>query len=136
MLFSKRPKVGDNDPVPYWLFRRALAWAGVVAVGFLIGIGLFLNATNRAASDAKDAADQLLVQRTEARVIACEKDLKFAQGHNNLILYFANLPASPNDTRSPEERAALIEDFKMKNLVPVPDCTPEGIKRFYTKKAR
>lgn len=106
------------------LFRRALFAGSLIGVGFLVGIVLFLNATNR-------AVDGVIEQRTEARRVTCEKDHRFAEGHNNLILYFANLPPSPNDSRTPEQRAALIEDFKAKNLVPVPDCSPEGITDFY-----
>lgn len=79
-----------------------------------------------AAATAQDAIDQLLAQRIEARVNTCFKDKKFADAHNALVLYFAAL-----GEKDPSTDPELLADFKAKNLVPVPDCSPAGIAAFY-----
>lgn len=84
------------------------------------------NEAKAAATTAQEAINLVLAQRTEARVNTCLKDKKFADAHNGLVLYFAAL-----GEKDPTTDPGLLADFKAKNLVPTPDCTPEGIAAFY-----
>lgn len=119
--------------------RRWRRWfAGLMVV--VLAMGFFLVRTTQVAHDAKDAAveaqaaakkaqdaiDLVLAQRTESRLQNCLKDNRFANAHDSLVLYFAAI-----GEKDPTTDPGLIADFKAKNLVPVPDCTPQGIAAFY-----
>lgn len=122
----------------YALFRRVLFWATVIGVGFAIAVGVFLLAAQRTGNEAQEAVKQLTVQRTEARIQTCKKDLKFANAHNRLVerdkgLVLAIATAGGQRPIPPDVQPIVDAELAQydQNLVEVPDCSPAGIKAFY-----
>jgi hypothetical protein len=124
----------------------AVAVAVLTVLVVLQGIGLALTAST--ASTAEAATEQLLVQRSEARLNTCIKDKRFAEAHNAFVTAdtasdnaFLLLLATSAGRReiAPEDQpivdAQIAENNRVRdsNLVPVPDCSPEGITAFYEK---
>lgn len=104
----------------------ACAVIAVAAVTVAVILGL---AVSNTASDAKDAVHQVVAQRTESRERLCEKDKRFAEAHNRLVIAIAtDAGTHPID---PDVQAAVDA-----NTVTVPDCTPTGIAKFYGSPAR
>lgn len=84
--------------------------------------------------------------RTESRIQNCIKDKKFAEGHNKFVnddadgdrAFLLTLATSggrqeirPQDQPIVDQEIAKIEKQRTENLVPVPDCSPQGIEDFY-----
>lgn len=110
--------------------RRWRKWFAAVA---LVIVGVVLNQVRveSVANNAQDAADQaqeaidlVLAQRTEARLYTCLKDKKFAEAHNKLVMALATGGGRREITA---EDQPLVDE----QIVPVPDCSPEGIAQFY-----
>lgn len=132
--------------------RRWRKWFAAVAL-VLMGVVLNQLRVETVANDAKDAADQaqeaidlVLAQRTEARLYTCLKDKKFAEAHNRYVVSdakrdndFLDVLATAGGQRAPRPQdIPIIETQKAENnlgrdenLVAVPDCTAEGIAKFY-----
>lgn len=107
---------------PAWLKLAMWSCAVIAAASLVIAV-----AATFIASDANSNADTLRTQRTEARVVSCEKDKKFAEAHNALVNFFLSIPEDPADPSPP----GLRDRFRDENIVPVPDCSAEGIAMFY-----
>lgn len=98
-----------------------------------------------AADEAQEAADLLRSQRTVARVAACEKDNEIAgkiNALNDRTQDLLRVAAAPNDSRtaSQQERTdrLLADELAKYEAVKVPllDCSPEAVERFYERQAR
>lgn len=104
----------QNPALP---LRVLIAAFGLIAVGALAVSVVFV------VDDQRDDR-KLLEQRAEARVATCEKDVKFAEAHNRLVVALA----TADGTR---EIPPALQPRVDNQLVTVPDCTPEGLERFY-----
>lgn len=70
----------------------------------------------------KQAIIDIQDTRTGNQINNCFTQQEIQVAHNNLVLYLTHIPGTTRDPRA--------EDFEKKNLVPVRDCTPEGIKKY------
>lgn len=116
-----------------WYQRTVLVpvsaiWSMVlIASACLVAMVVFGVVTNRTANHAKESTEAIIQQRTESRVRLCEKDKRFAQAHNRLVIAIATDAGS--HAIAPDVQAAVDA-----NTVTVPDCSPAGIAAFYAGK--
>lgn len=118
--------------------RRWRAW--FVIVGLAVGaLGIVAVQATNAADDAQRGLDEVVAARTEARVVACRDDVRFADAHNALTESTAQvLRDASQGARSPEAvefYARQIASLEA-NRVDVRDCSPEGIADYYEGDAR
>lgn len=104
--------------------NRILKVAVAVLAVLVLLLGFAAARANTAADDAKDAVGQVIAQRTESRENVCQSNKGFAEAHNKLVIGIVTQAGArpiPPD----------LQDEVDEQLVPVPDCTPEGIEAFY-----
>lgn len=87
------------------------------------------------AQDAQDAIDTANEVRATARISSCDQSVDFATAHNDLVRRNQALlqQVAAGSTR-PETAAFVAEQVAAfeANIVPVRDCSPEGIEAFST----
>lgn len=93
-----------------------------------------INKAESAAVRAEEANALLIEQRTEGRRLACEKDKRFALGHNALVEShneFVLILVTGGGTRKLNPQTQALVDAEVarnnRNIVSVPDCSPEGL---------
>lgn len=110
--------------------NRTLAWRAfclLVALGFLWAL-----------VDSRHQTAEIVTSRTESRIARCEADNDFAAKHNKLTregvktfdLILENPAASEAGKAFAAERKAGYEQ----SIVPLRDCSPEAVRRFYEGK--
>lgn len=111
--------------------REAKKWAvRLLAIALLIVAFIAVrsqaaaNDAQRAAEKAQDAVDQVIAQRTESRQATCGLNTVFAKAHNKLVIGIVTSAGT-------REIPPSLQDDVDAQLVPVPDCTPKGIRDFY-----
>jgi hypothetical protein len=113
----KRPSTSTTQ----WVATAACAF---IAAGSLAVSVIFVLDDRSDDRKTDEAIHQILEQRTESRKNTCEKDLKFANAHNRLVIAIAT--GAGTHPISPELQPKVDEQ-----LVKVPDCSPAGVKAFY-----
>jgi hypothetical protein len=118
--------------------RLVLAAVTTIAGGSLALSLIFVLDDAADDREVQSTVDEIIAARTEARAVTCEKDRKFAEAHNALVardnefLIVLATGAGEREIR-PEDQPIVDEQIAAnnRNLVTVPDCSPEGIKAFY-----
>lgn len=137
---------------------RTIAISVAVTLGvFLLGTGIFVvrslqqdSKQDTATEKLEAAIDAILAVRVESRGNLCEKDKRFAEGHNLLTQstvdaiarFITNLGEfSKDDDDTAEElreidgivrsEIALVTETLAAAAVDVPLCTPQAIEDFY-----
>lgn len=129
----------SNEQRVLWL---AIAGGTAVLAG-VIGIAIGLAGVNTA-GDARDTLAEFLAERTESRAVSCQAENNTAERLNALNATVGTIVQSvntPNPDRSPEQQAVIDHfiaqalDELEHALVPLRDCSPEGIADYFENNA-
>lgn len=138
-----------EDPVSKSIddFRRFIT--AIVAIFSLVFVtfGLYVyftrendqaqqDKTEAVVKQLEQAQNEVVQTRTESRKIQCNSDNDFKNAHNrgfqHVIDVFQSVATKTTSDASQEQVEHYLEIFKS-DLVPLRDCSPQGIEDYYKK---
>lgn len=117
----------EEHRTKWWRFLTVVA-AVAGPVGLVVGVvGVTVGSKAQSAIDASNEV------RNTARVSSCEQAVDFAQAHNELVARSQDLLlAVAAGSTNPETQSFVAEQVALyeENIVPVRDCSPDGLTAF------
>lgn len=124
-LIDPDSTMDPSDPSKRWrVIAKAAISIAIASLAVTVVTAFVAADANNAAAKAQAAVDQVIEQRTESRKNTCENNRKFAEAHNKLVIGIVTAAGT-------REIPPSLNEAVKEQIVPVPDCSPEGIREFY-----